>query len=231
MKHFSFQLDPRTKIFLMVIVSVSLLVGESAQGNRLYKILFTIIPITLLIFEKHLKGALIFTFLYIAISLSGYLFKYISETSLLGVSISLMMGLIAGMGPCMIMGYYMISSTKVSEFICAMEKIHISNNFIIPFAVMFRFFPTIKEEYLSIRDAMRMRGIQFNRNILSMLEYRLVPLMISMVKIGDELSAAAMTRGLGNDTKRTHVCTIGFHLADAIYVSISILLCFLYLIN
>ena len=28
-----------------------------------------------------------------------------------------------------------------------------------------------------------------------MLEYRLVPLMVSVVKIGDELSAAALTRG------------------------------------
>ena len=30
-----------------------------------------------------------------------------------------------------------------------------------------------------------------------MVEYRLVPLMVSVVKIGDELSAAALTRGLG----------------------------------
>lgn len=36
-----------------------------------------------------------------------------------------------------------------------------------------------------------------------MLEYRLVPLMVSVVKIGDELSAAALTRGLGAPVKRT----------------------------
>ena len=33
-----------------------------------------------------------------------------------------------------------------------------------------------------------------------MLEYRLVPLIASVVQIGDELSAAAVARGLGVDT-------------------------------
>lgn len=57
---------------------------------------------------------------------------------------------------------------------------------------MFRFFPTVGEEYGSIADAMRMRGIRFGGGKpAKMLEYRMVPLMISCVKIGDELSAAA----------------------------------------
>ncbi len=44
---------------------------------------------------------------------------------------------------------------------------------------------------------MKMRGIRFGgKNPFLMLEYRLVPLMVSVVKIGDELSAAALTRGL-----------------------------------
>lgn len=82
-------------------------------------------------------------------------------------------------------------------------------------AVIFRFFPTIGEEYQAIRDAMKMRGIRFGgKNPFLMVEYRLVPLMVSVVKIGDELSAAALTRGLGAPTKRTNVCQVGFHAQD-----------------
>ena len=45
---------------------------------------------------------------------------------------------------------------------------------------------------------MKMRNIRFGgKNPFLMVEYRLVPLMVSVVKIGDELSAAALTRGLG----------------------------------
>lgn len=42
-----------------------------------------------------------------------------------------------------------------------------------------------------------MRGITTLRSPMKMLEYRVVPLMISIAKIGEELSAAALTRGLG----------------------------------
>ena len=50
---------------------------------------------------------------------------------------------------------------------------------------------------------MRMRGIRFGgRHPGKMIEYRLIPLMISVVKIGDE-DAAALTRGLGAPVRRT----------------------------
>ena len=55
----------------------------------------------------------------------------------------------------------MISSTSVSEFIGAMERMHITEKIVIPMSVIFRFFPTISEEYQAIRDAMKMRNIRF----------------------------------------------------------------------
>ena len=38
--------------------------------------------------------------------------------------------------------------------------------------------------------------------------------MMSVVTIGNDLSAAALTRGLGNGKKRTSICKIGFHWKD-----------------
>ncbi len=58
-----------------------------------------------------------------------------------------------------------------------------------------------------------------------MIEYRLVPLMVSVVKIGDELSAAALTRGLGAPVKRTNICKIGFRVQDIVIILLC-LLCF-----
>ena len=94
------------------------------------------------------------------------------------------------------MGYYLIESTTVSEFVAAMERVHIPQKIVIPLSVVFRFFPTIREEYAAIGDAMKMRGISTLRSPIKMLEYRVVPLMISIANIGEELSAAALTRGL-----------------------------------
>ena len=114
--------------------------------------------------------------------------------------------------PGFIMGYYLVSTTTVSEFVAAMERMHVPEKIVIPMSVVFRFFPTVKEEYAAIRDAMKMRGITTLRSPMKMLEYRVVPLMMSIAKIGEELSAAALTRGLGAPQKRTNICKIGLGL-------------------
>ena len=117
-------------------------------------------------------------------------------------------------------GYYIIKSTKPNEFISAMNLWHVPEAFIIPVSVVFRFVPTLAEENKSISNAMRMREIRlgtkkFLKNPSMILEYRLVPLMMSVAKIGEELSAAALSRGLGGLKKRTCMVELRFGIWDA----------------
>lgn len=51
------------------------------------------------------------------------------------------------------------------------------------------------------------------------LEYQLVPMMTSTVRIGEELSASALTRGLGGPARRTNICRIGFRAQDAVLLA------------
>ena len=142
-------------------------------------------------------------------------------------------GIYTHMLPGFIMGYYLVSTTTVSEFVAAMERMHVPEKIVIPVSVVFRFFPTVKEEYAAIRDAMKMRGITTLRSPMKMLEYRVVPLMMSIAKIGEplmmsiakigeELSAAALTRGLGAPQKRTNICKIGFGPLDIFFFLLAI---------
>ena len=54
--------------------------------------------------------------------------------------------------PGMSMFCCLIITTSVSEFMAAMDKLHISKKFTVPVSAMFRFFSTIEEEYAAIRD-------------------------------------------------------------------------------
>ena len=73
-----------------------------------------------------------------------------------------------------------------------MNKMHVTEKITIPLSVMFRFFPTVADEFASINAAMRMRDIRVGgKNAGKMLEYRMVPLMVCLAKIGEELNAAA----------------------------------------
>jgi energy-coupling factor transport system permease protein len=113
------------------------------------------------------------------------------------------------------MGEYVIATTSVSEFISAMEKLHMPQQVTIPLSVMFRLFPTSGAEWKSIRRAMRMRGIHIGgAKAGQVVEYQMVPMMTSSVRIGEELSASALTRGLGAPVKRTNICRIGFRAQD-----------------
>ena len=129
-------------------------------------------------------------------------------------------GFISRVLPGLAMGYYTVRTTTVSELVAAMQRIHLTEKLIIPLSVMFRFFPTVGEEYHAIGDAMRMRGIRFGgKKTVKMLEYRFVPMMICSIKIGEELSAAALTRGLGAPVRRTNICKIGFKALDIVLVA------------
>ena len=75
------------------------------------------------------------------------------------------------------MGYFVVTTTTVSEFVAAMERLHLPQQITIPMSVMFRFFPTVAEEWSAIGDAMRMRGVRFGGGKAgTILEYRIVPM-------------------------------------------------------
>ena len=78
----------------------------------------------------------------------------------------------------------------------------------IPLSVVFRYFPTIKEEWDSIRAAMKMRGIHIS------LEHIMVPLLMSAVNVSEELSAAALCRGLDSPEPHTSLVQVRFHFSD-----------------
>lgn len=100
------------------------------------------------------------------------------------------------------MGYYFICATTPSQLIAGLHRLHVPGAVIIPLAVMLRFFPVLWEEQQAIRGAMRMRGLPGNGGVLlhpwHALECMLVPLIGALLRSGEALSAAAISRGLGS---------------------------------
>ena len=211
-------LDPRTKLLMLITVtSLMLSTGNSGVMN-IVKPVLSVIPFVLLLTEGRWKTAV----KYLALYAVCFALERLAIYELTGLAAFMLMAVCSVMtrfAPGIMMGAFLIASTSVSDFIAAMKRMHISEKIIIPMSVIFRFFPTIGEENSAITDAMRMRGIRIGgKHPGKMIEYRLVPLMISIVKIGDELSAAALTRGLGAPVKRTDICRIGFHAQDIIMI-------------
>lgn len=209
-------LDPRTKLAVMITLVIFALggTGSDIQTVRLGTIVISILPVALLMTAKQWKKAALFGSIYAVLKAAEILLLPTvtgAALSILGLCCMIFVRLMPGL----IMGAYMLSSTTVSEFIAAMHRMHVPQQITIPISVMFRFFPTVLEEFAAINTAMKMRDIRIGgKNAGKFIEYRLVPLMVCSVNIGNELSAAALTRGLGVRVKRTNICKIGFHVQD-----------------
>ena len=201
--------DPRTKLFLTVTVSTIMITGGTGGLMNLIRPCLMACPIAFLLLSGRWTAAARFAVTYaVLFGLELTVLPLLTGTwnFILGAAV----GIYTHMLPGFIMGYYLVSTTTVSEFVAAMERMHIPQKIVIPVSVVFRFFPTVKEEYAAIRDAMKM------------LEYRVVPLMVSVAKVGEELSAAALTRGLGAPGKRTNICNIGFGPLDIFFFLMAI---------
>lgn len=223
-------LDPRVKIALVLILAVFVMGGVGGPRMKYAVFGLSAIPFVLLLAEKqrkkfcragtmliigygclwampHLPGILKFIAL-----MCGYIFTRFVIT--------------------VAMGEYAVATTSVSEFIAAMEKIHMPQAIIVPMSVMFRMFPTIGAEWKSICRAMSMREIRITTaGIEKILEYQLIPMISSGVRIGEELSAAALIRGLGSPVKRTNICQIGFRIQDWLLTAVCTAVIFFWLLT
>ena len=212
-------LDPRTKIFLVLCMGFSIAL--------LVPIYVEILSAALLAFlfaaNGQLKSALKLMVFFLFLAALTYLPKDLPGVSTIVLPVGFMIRRF--MMP-IVAGKYLIDSTPVGLLMNALEKLKVPQSLVITLSVMFRFFPTLKEEAAHIKNAMKMRGIGLNAvNVickpLLTLEYVMVPLLSSASRIGDELAAAGHTKGVDAPGKKVRYKTARFGLAD-IFVSLYI---------
>lgn len=124
-------------------------------------------------------------------------------------------------------GLYFVRTTTAAEFVAAMKKMRISDVLVVPIAVMFRFFPAVYEEFWAVVNAMKLRQLFKNGweallHPVKTTEYVVVPLLTSVINIGEDLSASAMVRGLGAPGRKTSIVPLGFQVWDGVVVVASI---------
>ncbi|MEI3614293.1 energy-coupling factor transporter transmembrane component T [Pseudogracilibacillus sp. SO30301A] len=130
--------------------------------------------------------------------------------------------------PTIAMYYILAEKTTASEYLAVFKKLHIPDAFAVSFVVMLRFIPTLREHLQNIRKALVFRNIRigpmyFMKHPIISIERLIVPMLISSGKVMEELSAAAMTRGLDVGRKRTTIVKFQLHPADFLLIIVGIL--------
>lgn len=118
-------------------------------------------------------------------------------------------------------------TTSTSQFMSALQKIRLPVKIIIPVIIMFRFVPTVQEEWNGIRKAMAFRGISFHPGSMLChpvltIERTVIPLLFSTASIIEELAAASLARGLDSDRERTCLIQTKMHGWDYVCLLVTL---------
>ena len=216
-KH-TLKFDPRTELLLLVMANMVAFTQHSIWVEIAW-----VVSLLLLIIAcgcKKAAGKLAVAF-GICLLLQYYIFP--NGPKILASSFTILVSYARKIFPCLIVGTLILQKTPVSELMVALRKCHIPQGLIIPLSVTIRYFPALKEEVEYIRDAMKLRNIHGIEKI----ECLLVPVMISATTTAEELSAAAVTRGIENQAQKTSMIVMKFGGQDFLCLTFGVMFCFI----
>lgn len=202
-----FKLDFRTKIFISLLLSYILILGNLQQKFPLVAAAYSLLPYVFLFLNKEYKTAFLgLGFIVLAYAIQRELL-YVNGGPLLPVFLFVVI-LSLRLLPGALMARYAISSSTMSEITSSLKKIYFPDAIVIPITVMARFFHTAKEDYHQVKDAMYLHGLTNLRLLahpVKLFEYRIVPLLMVLTKTADDVAVSAMTRGLRINEQRTYI--------------------------
>ena len=206
-------LDPRTKILLLLLCILSAMMAPSLYYELGLVVLIGLFGACCGKWKYAWKGA---AFYGLIVLLTFWIMDTMTGTW--RTMFIAFLGLFHKVYPCGMLSGIVISTTKVSEFLSAMNRVNAPKNLVIPLAVMLRYIPTIQEDWRFTKDAMRLRDVSPSlKGLLThpgmTVECIYVPLMMAASKAADELSIASITRGIENPKPRT--CLVQIHIGPA----------------
>lgn len=199
------QIDPRTKILLLLLSNLLLFMGSSTELIYIYMIALAFV----LLCSGCYKTVITFAVIFLGLTgLNYFIFPIAPKaiTMIFAISVNYTIKML----PCLMAGALLIKTAKLHDIVLAMRKFHLPQQLIITISVTIRYFPAIAEEIKHIRNAMRLRTIPLSSRV----ECFVVPLMMAASTTVGELSAAAVTRGIENPSKKTSIIQLRFRAID-----------------
>lgn len=213
-----YKLDPRIKILLCLLVNIPIY----GLLNKNHLLIFIIWGIGLLLinhcYKSILKIVVVYGMFYLLKNILPYLPDFFS------MFLGMVIMSFEMFFPFIIYGTYLLKTTTINEIAASLDQMKLPNWIIIPFLVVVRFFPTINMEYIAIKNSMKLRGITSDlKNMIlhpiNTIEYLAIPLLFVLIKTAEELTVAALTRGLGINKQRTYLVKTRFKLMDVVIIS------------
>ena len=187
--------DIRVNVILAIISSIAILIYKK---EITFTIAFTV-SIVFILFQGQYRKALNFASAFVILFILSILKAGKSGLATLWLFATIARHLLIPLS--FLQG---ILERSIGELLEVCHRLHLPKSFGVSAIVLMRFFPTIKYELNTIRGALKFRGIGIS--LFSTLFHlpknfylTLIPLLIRTVRISDEITTAALTRGIDLD--------------------------------
>ena len=225
------ELDPRTVLgIVFIFITLGLAINKPLSSH----ILLLICNIYL-ITSKAYRECVLYSVIYIIIAGLMFYIYHIPNTTLaltiVSISYFVQKFVIAVM-----MIEFLKRKTSMPYVISAMQTMKFPNAVAIPFIVVLRYMPTLREDYGYLKDSLKIRGIrtsgiEFFIHPIRSLEFMIVPILFRSIRVAEELSTSVLLRGIENYKNRTNIYPLKFTKIDAGYALFTVIavsmLCYL----
>ena len=218
-------LDPRTIVFLNIMLSLITTVSSSISANIFIFLVSLGIVCLFKMYKKAIKYIFIF-FLALALpfgikALSGLPIQFlINSVSLIAMGVQKFL-------PFLMAAMVIFNKVDTKSLVSSLNKMKLPKGIMLGFTVAVRFLPTIKKEMTIITNSMKMRGIEIGtKNIffhpIQSLEYALVPVLFRATSLADDMTAAALVKGAESPKTSAELFKIKFGIIDYVFALSSI---------
>ncbi|MEZ7764610.1 energy-coupling factor transporter transmembrane component T [Gemella sp. 27098_8_92] len=221
------KLNPLTLVILNILFPVVIFLGKGV----IYETICLLIAVAVLIIYKRYLQILKFVIGYLIFLSLAYLLS-ISNVILIADLFGTLVYIILRMIPVMMIAYILVKDIKSNELLSAFEQIHLPKKIMLSITVALRFFPTYKLEIKMIRESLKMRNINLSiKQPLKFLEYWLVPVLMRINLIAEEMTATAMTKGVESPMRRTSFYNVKMRAVDWIFLTVILIIFILLLMG
>ena len=198
-------LDPRAGLWMLLMANIGMFWQKNSEQGTMLSGIFLLLMLLHGLYKTAGKGiVLLVSFRLLLV----YLFP--QYPAWMNMVFPVLINYSLRMLPCVLAGLLLLRTSSMQKMIAAMYTLHLPQGIIIAMSTTLRYFPAMKEEFLHIKDAMKLQNIPW----ASRLECMIVPLIVSAVNTSDEIAAAAVARGIENPGKKTSEITLHMETSD-----------------
>ena len=195
--------DVRTKTVLLLVTGICTFIVNTLSFEAAMVLLISALQ---LVSNRETLNIRFLLLYFVLAAIQLVLFPILPDTATMILSVPIVN--FRKMFPSIMAVLFLIKTTRVNEAIATMTKMRMPKAVTVTFAVALRYIPVLGEEWRHIHDAMKIRQLDFRnlglfRGIAKRAECCLVPILISTTKTAEDLSAAAITRGIENPSPGT----------------------------